>query len=239
MREEITVVIPTSPIPIHPSTEIIERAIDSIQHHLPDSKILVLADGVRPEVEHRREQYREYCGALLNLLNFKYKNGKFCIFGKHLQQAGMLKAAMWLIETPLLMFFEHDATLDDKPINWIAIQNMLLSGVANTIRLYWHETIHPEHAHLFGERIGDFVKTTQWSSWPHISRKVFYERILQDHFAVDDCKMTETVLYSPVLESPWEDFKTWAYIPQPDGIRFHHLDARRDPKTGEKDPGNW
>jgi len=236
---DITVVIPTSPIPAHPSTEIIERTIQSIRKHLPDSEIVIMCDGVRPEVEHRSKQYREYLVYLIEQVNFRYANVLICPFAKHLQQAGMMKATMAWCHTPLVLFCEHDATIDDKPIDWLGIRWMLASEKANTVRFYWHETLHPEHQHLFGEREGDFVKTIQWSSWPHVSRTDFYRRILDEYFSGDDCKMIETVMYSPVLELPWEKFKTWIYAPEPDAIRFHHLDARRDPVTGEKDPGSW
>jgi hypothetical protein len=236
---EITVVIPTSPIPVHPSTEVIERAIDSILVHLPYARILILVDGVRPEMQHRKDQYEEYVRRVYVLAQ-EYTSVDIIKFEEHRQQAGMLKVAIDCIRTPLLMFFEHDATLDDKAIDWEMIKGLLLTGLANTVRFYWHKEIHPEHTHLMGERFaGDFIKTNQWSSWPHISRTDFYRKILDQHFAVDDKKMTETVLYSPVLESPWEDYKTVIYAPEPDAIRFHHWDARRDPVTGEKDPGDW
>lgn len=236
---DITVIIPTSPIPSHPSTEVIERAIDSIRLHLPDSRILILADGIRQEMQHRKDQYLEYIRRLYALAREKYSHIDVVPFPLHRQQAGMLKWVMDDIHTPLLMFFEHDATLDDKPIEWDAIKALLFSSEANTVRFYWHQELHPEHSHLMLDRFGPFVKTVQWSSWPHVSRTSFYQRILAQHFADDDKKMTETVLYSPVLESPWEEYKTVIYAPEPDAIRFHHWDARRDPKTGEKDPGDW
>lgn len=230
---DVTVVVPTSPVPIHPSTAIIERVIASIKSQLPNAPILILCDGVRPELKHRESQYREYL-ARLGSLGFQP-----FIFAEHMQQSGMLMETLEFIKTPFLFFCEHDAIVDDKPINWDAIEKLLSLRIANTVRLYWHETIHPEHEHLMLERDGDFVKTKQWSSWPHISRLDFYKKIMEQHFGPGERMMTETRLYSPVLESPWEEYRTMIYAPQPDAIRFHHLDARRDPITGEKDFGDW
>jgi len=240
----LTVLIPTSPIPAHPSTEIIERVIKSIRAQLPPMycDILILCDGVRPEVEHRRAQYEQY---LANLQRFcsAYKSLRVYmrIFAKHLQQAGMLKAVLPAIKTRTIFFCEHDATIDEKPIPWDTFHWMLANGDANTIRLYWHqEGIHREHEHLMRGREGDFVKTVQWSSWPFITRTDFLRELMLKYFPNgDDCVMTETRLYSPVVEAPWETFKTMIYCPEGDGVRFHHLNARVDPTTGEKDAASW
>ena len=44
--EAITVVIPTSPLVVHPSTEIIDEIYTQTRKQLPDSHILILVDGV-------------------------------------------------------------------------------------------------------------------------------------------------------------------------------------------------
>jgi hypothetical protein len=236
MSSPITVIIPTSPIPIHPSTEIIEQTLRSIRRQLPDAPIWILADGVREQMKHRTGQYLEYIRRLFSVVD---EDTVVMPFGKHLQQAGMLKTMISEISNPLIFFCEHDATIDDKPIAWDAIYKLLLSGMGNTVRLYWNSVIHPEHEYLMLERVGDFVKTKQWSSWPHISRIEFMRRILDIYFKEDPVKMIETVMYSPVVENPWEIFKTWIYAPEPDAVRFHHLDGRTDRTTGLRDPGEW
>lgn len=196
--------------------------------------MVILADGVRPQMEHRRKQYQEYLWKLSGSTAFRMK-----VHETHRQQAGMLKDFIDEIKTPYLLFCEHDATLDDKFIDWEGIELLLDTGDANTVRLYWNSVPHPEHLHLMGDRLGAFVKTTQWSSWPHISRVDFYKRILNQYFAGNDCKMIETVMYSPVVEFPWEEFKTWIYCPEGDGVRFHHHDGRTDQGTGIRDEGDW
>lgn len=239
----LTVLIPTSPIPCHPETDLIEATIESIRRHLPDVEIIILCDGVRPEMSNRREQYGEYVRRLLWLCHHKWHNVLPIVFVEHSQQAIMVRHVLPIVKTPLVFFCEHDATIDDKPIDWKAITDTLLCGEANTVRLYWHHELHPEHAHLMKESVtchgAPFAKTVQWSSWPHVSRIDFLESRLENHFQPDQKSMIETVLYSPCVESTWETFRTMIYCPEGDFIRFHHKDGRTDPKTGIRDPGDW
>lgn len=236
---DITVIIPTSPIPAHPSTRIIETVLASVRRHLPDEHIHVLCDGVRPELEHRRRQYEEY---VRNMGHWRgYGQLMWEIHKEHRHQAGMVKDALADVRTPFFFFCEHDCVLDERPIDWEAIKKLLYSGDANTVRLYWHETIHPEHTHLMSDRVGDFVKTIQWSGWPFIGRVDFYQKLLDQYFGGDaSSQMLESGLYGPVLASPWEDFKTWIYC-KPDrmGVTFRHLNGRVDPETGARDFGDW
>jgi hypothetical protein len=218
----VTVLIPTSPIPAHPSTEIILKVIESIRWHLPASlvDIYILCDGVRPEVEHRREQYQEYLDRLRTFCADTSRHVFQVLFDTPTQQAGMVKRILPTIKTQNIFFCEHDATIDAKPIPWDTFYWMLVNGEANTIRLYWHqEDIHEEHLYLMRGREGDFVKTVQWSSWPLITRTRFLRALMEKYFPDgDDCVMTETRLYSPVVESPWEE--NCNLRPQPDAIRF-------------------
>ena len=56
----VAVLIPTSPIPSHPSTEMIETTIASVKEQLPDAPIIVMIDGIRPEQAELRPAYDEY-----------------------------------------------------------------------------------------------------------------------------------------------------------------------------------
>jgi hypothetical protein len=240
--QDITVVIPTSPIPAHPSTEIIERTIESIRKHLPDAPIKILCDGVRPEVEHRREAYREYIERLLKLAVSKYELVLIFPFATHLQQAGMLNAAMDWLKTPFLLFCEHDCILDDKPIGWNAIKKVLESGSADLVRLYWHQCPHPEHLHLMQEEFSiddeQFIRTTQYSGWPHIAKVDLYRSLFAEN-AFGDCRtMLETPLYSVFLSRPGS-MCIYLGKGKDDAVRFHHLDARTDHDTGLKDKADW
>lgn len=239
LGDKITVVIPTSPIPSHPDTSIIEEVITSIRYHLPNSEIILMMDGVRPAVEHRRIQYEEYKRRLLWKCNHDWQNVLPVVFPVNCQQAVMMRDVLnKYVKTPLVFFVEHDAPIRiDLPIEWDSITKLLESGDANQVRLYYFHDILPEHQYLmretqekFGAR---FVKTIQYSQWPNISTVAFYKKILQDHFHPDQRAMIETVMYSPVVEHPWDDFKVWIYYPPGDSQRFLHRNGRAG------DPADW
>jgi hypothetical protein len=61
----VAVLIPTSPIPSHPSTEMIETTIASVKEQLPDAPIILMIDGIRPEQAELRPAYEEYTRRIL------------------------------------------------------------------------------------------------------------------------------------------------------------------------------
>src|SRR5579859_1773176 len=117
LDDQVTILIPTSPIPRHPDTSLIEECVGSIRIHFPKARIIIMADGVRPQVEHRREQYAEYKEKLAKLCNeFKLGRTELCIFSEPSQQATMTKNVLHHhVNTPLIMFVEHDAVFRDQP----------------------------------------------------------------------------------------------------------------------------
>lgn len=237
VEDKITILIPTSPIPSHPDTRLIEQTVTSVRHHFPRAEILLMCDGVRPAMEHRRPEYEEYKRRLVWKTNHDWHNVLPIIFDKHTQQAEMTRATIERVRTPLVLFIEHDAYFTPEPIDWEAITRTLLEGEANMIRLYYQPAIQPEHAYLMrGEcqlNGARFLRTVQYSQWPNVGTVEFYRRILEDHFPRGAKKMIETVMYSPVSESPWERYKVMIYYP-PGGTRqWVHLNGR------EGDPSDW
>lgn len=256
LDKEITVMVPTSPIPSHPSTEVIEKVLSSIRFHLPESPIIIMADGVRPSVEHRRAQYEEYKKNLKDALP-KYGNITMREFAEPSQQAIMMRECLADVATRLIMFVEHDCFLvtDWNPldangitlpesciIEWRDIFDILISRTANMVRFYAWEKIFSPHSHLmcgeFTYNRAQFVRTKQYSQWPNIATTEFYKRILTSYFAPTDQKMIETVMASPVVRAPWEEFRVVIYTPQPSARRFYHLNARVG-ADGVKDAGEW
>ena len=59
LADKISILLPTSPIPHHPSTHILDEVIESIRVHFPDNELFLMIDGVRGQVEHRRADYEE------------------------------------------------------------------------------------------------------------------------------------------------------------------------------------
>src|SRR5579859_4905919 len=98
----VTILIPTSPIPSHPSTEIIDETIAGIRNYFPTARIIVMCDGVRSSVEHRRGQYGEYLFNLATLV--KDENIEFKVFSDPTQQAWMTRETLQLVTTPFVLF---------------------------------------------------------------------------------------------------------------------------------------
>lgn len=237
VQDKITVLIPTSPIPSHPDTAMVEQTILSVRRHMPRAEIILMFDGVRPAMEHRRGQYEEYKRRLLWKCNHDWHNVLPVVFDTHTQQADMLRATLDLVRTPLVLFIEHDAYFVDGPIQWDAIVATLLSGAANMIRLYYYAELHPEHNYLMRGTVNlngaRFVKTVQYSQWPNVATVEFYRRILDEHFERGQKKMIETVMYSPVAESSWDAHKVMIYYPEGGARQWIHNNGR------ENDPCDW
>src|SRR6266705_4148120 len=236
--DEISVLIPTSPIPSHPDTSMIEEVITSVRYHLPRAEIILMMDGVRPAMEHRRGEYEEYKRRLLWKCNHDWRNILPVNFATHSQQAIMMRTVLEMVRTPLVFFIEHDAPIViDRPTEWQAIIETLQTGEANIVRLLYFEQMLKEHEYLMRGTVelhgARFIKTIQYSQWPNIGRVDFYKRILSEHFVPDQKAMIETVMYSPVVENDWEKFRIVIYYPEGNAQRFLHRNGRAG------DRGDW
>lgn len=130
LADAVTIILTTSPAPIHPSTEILDNVLASLAHHSPALKrcrLIVTCDGcndVQPgqKVKYRsgivdaasRTNYGEYVEALrasaanggrggfaIELLALPQRHG----FG------GAVRAALPRVTTPLVLVVQHDRTL--------------------------------------------------------------------------------------------------------------------------------
>lgn len=241
-KDTITVIIPSSPIPAHPSTEMIEKTIADIRHHLPESEILITVDGIRAEQEHYRTNYEEYKKRLLWLANHEWHNVLPIVFDQHMHQASMAREILKLVETPTILYVEHDTPLTpDRQINWLACVRSILDGTANIIRFSHESKILPEHNHLFfeTERHNEIslTKTQQWSQRPHLASTAFYKSVIDNHFHPDSRTMIEDVMHQAVEldmqrggRQAWFNWRIWMYNnPDADGsiLRSYNLDGRQ------------
>ena len=150
----------------------------------------------------------------------------------------MLKHILPDIHTSLILYVEHDAPLlIDRMIEWDKIKKYIFEGHADLVRFLHEEEVHSEHKHLvFGEdKVNGFVQTMQWSQRPHLTTKVFYERILANHFG-EEGEFIEDVMHGVVQDTcgrdkriGWYQFRLCIYKPDdPVGIkRSYHLDGRK------------
>ncbi len=244
LNYQITVLIPTSPIPRHPDTGQIDACVDSVRRYFPRAQLIIMADGVRPQMEHRRAQYEEYVASVRSKA-FAGEYGPNAVvkkFREHSQQAVMTRETLRDVDTPLILFCEHDVVFrPEGAIAFPAIFDLLLTGGANLVRFYNWADIWHEHAHLmrgeFGHQGSRFVRTVQYSQWPLVSTANYHRAILDRYFTPERRAMIETVMYGPVAASQWEDHKIVIYLNG--GLVFEHRNGRMDEATGVRDPADW
>lgn len=222
----ISVLIPISPIPSHPETVILDDTIRSIRHHLPDSELHLMFDGVRAEQAHMKADYDEAVRRTLWTADRLWKGCVPYVFDTHLHQVGMLRRVVPQIDTDLMLFCEQDTPLyTSETIDWQACSNFIRSGEADVVRFY-HESQPPkEHKHLMRERRDGFQRTIQFSARPHLASTAYYRRVLHDHFSPNANTFTEDVLHSTCQSWP-DEHKLWIYAPEGTWLRSHHLDGR-------------
>ena len=243
--DRITVIIPTSPIPSHPSTAMIEATIHSIRHYL-DCEILVMVDGVRPEQADREADYWEYVRRLM-LVAERLDNVTPIVSWTHKHQSGLMKTALDHVTTPFVFFVEHDCPLDGQPIDFEGILSAMNHHDLNLMRFHHESHVLDEHRDLFFEIEPDpdrpgapFVRTMQWSQRPHIARTAFYVRLMAEYFGDGAITMIEDVLHGVSefahRKQPPEDWGLAVYAPSEGGMRRSlHLDGRSDdPKYPQK-----
>lgn len=233
--EKYTIVIPTSPLPSHPNTDILEETIKSVRHHSRVGEIIVTFDGVRKEHEERRSDYEEFIRRSLMMFR-KYKNITPIIFEEHTHQVGMLKSVIDQIDTEYILYVEQDTPLViDEPIDWSSCFELLDSGRAHTVRFHFEGVIPKDHHHLMiGYPEYGFQKTIQWSQRPHITRTSEYKRMLSTHFSESAKCFIEDKLHGVIQDefnisgtAGWDKFRLWIYHPMTGNIkRSYHTDGR-------------
>lgn len=247
LSELITVVIPTSPIPSHPDLGIIDATLGSLtEAGLMGCEVIITADGVRPEQQHRAPAYEAATYELVQRAQ-RHFNVLPMVFTGHQHQARMARAALDQVRTPLVLYVEHDTPLTGA-IDWLGLCNVLLGGAAYLVRFHHETHVLDEHRHLMVDdqafRIAsvDLWRCAQWSQRPHLARSDYYRRILTEHFELEERWMIEPRMHS-VLESAWLDdgvagwerHRTWLYAPSGSMQRSLHLDGRgEDPKWEDR-----
>lgn len=231
---DLTILIPTSPIPSHPSTAILDETIASVRFHHPDADILVMCDGIRPEQEHRREDYDRYVQEVCWKANFEWRNVYPIVFAGHEHQAGITRVGLDSVRTPLVMFVEHDTPLvTDEPFDWPELIRLANDkDYTDVIRFHFESGIHPEHEHLMIDHETvwwDGVplrRTHQYSQRPHIARTDWYRQMINEYFPLSSRTMIEDRIHGAAQDNP-ERFRICIYHPETGNIkRSLHTDGR-------------
>lgn len=229
---DITVIIPISPMPSHPSTEVVDVTLDSIRTRLPDAEIILMFDGVPAHLEEFRANYEKFKQSMLWKINF-IENCTPLVFEKPSHQSLMTKKALEIIRTPYLLWSEQDTPLhNDIPFdNLIPV---IESGYANIIRFHFEATIPEPHKHLMLDEqpieiLGQpFIRTRQWSGRPHLASTKYYKMVAERYFD-DQPRFIEHVLYGVIAEGGdnYDEHRIHIYAPSGTLVRSKHLDGRR------------
>jgi hypothetical protein len=192
-------------------------------------------DGVREEQQHRRADYDEFIYRALWLADHKWGNVVPFLFDIHQHQSGMMRHIIDKIDTTLLLYVEQDTPLiTDEPIDFDKIEQFIVDGNSNVVRLY-HEGVMPEeHLHLMHGRTDVFIETSQWSQRPHIASTAYYRRILDSHFTTGSKCFIEDRMYGILEEAEridgyqgWVQNRVHIYDPGNGNMkRSYHTDGR-------------
>jgi hypothetical protein len=233
---DITILVSTSLIPTCPSTKIIDETVEAIRAQLPDSPILLGADGLNEP----NASYTRYCADLMT----RYDNTRTYVFDRPVHQTGMMERWLPDVATPLVYFLEHDwITLPNIP--WMELSSLILSGEYNYIKLHATPRINPYHEHMMRERVmhqgGEvtdryldnvggpalpLIRTVQFSANPHLASTEWY-RQLQRNYLAGKLDFTENVVHGIIGASNWEDHRMAIYNPvDGDMMRCRHTDGR-------------
>lgn len=239
---QITVLIPTSPIPEHPHTSVIRATIGAVREQLPTAPIVLMFDGVRPEQEHRRHDYDRYLTAMLwmcahgDQADPAWGNITPYVASKHMHQAALTRTVLNdpdLVTTPTVLFVEHDTPLVGE-IPWEEAVGAVTDGI-NVLRFYPEAELQPAHEHLFDGpatiRGLPVMLTRQWSQRPHLAGTRFYRRMLDTYAGWESRTMIEDLVHGACENGDRTEWKVGIYTPDGNIQRSTHLDARgEDPK---------
>lgn len=224
----ITTLVSSSPIKSHPDTHVLEETIESIRRQV-FTEIILMFDGVRPEQENRREDYEEYIRRALWLCDHKWGTVLPLVFDDHLHQGACTKRALEHVNTPHILYVEHDTPLTGN-IPWFSLQGLIEDETANLIRFHHEHKIPEEHNYLMLDRATDLpmTQTLQWSQRPHLAKTEFYQSMLDRCFPDDEKNFIEDVVYTHLANTDhWGWWKTWIFTPTGGDIRrSYHLNGR-------------
>lgn len=225
--EKITVMMPCSPIPRHPSTEMITETIESIRSReepLKQAEILVQLDGVREEQEDRRADYEDYQRKFIWECNWEHERVVPFVFDSHHHQALMAKATINEVKTPYLLYVEQDTPLVDD----INIHDCMEALNEFNLVRFSHEAVIPEPHRpmmLDKEPRDGFIRTVQWSGRPHLARTEFYRWVLS-MFEWGKKAFIEHKMYGLALNDfndhgfyGWQKYGMAIYAPEKENLR--------------------
>jgi hypothetical protein len=185
-RTALTILTATSVIASHPSTEIIEKAVESLckRGGVARCRHLIVCDGCAVRDHSAAQRYAEYKVRLCALV----RGGRFCTDVEviELPQAvglpGVILAGIARIRTPYVLVYEHDWVLARRIDTRGILRTLSGSRTVQYIRLNkrrtretgWEFVLKPD----VRTRAIPLVRSSMWSANPHFAKMAYYRRLV-------------------------------------------------------------
>lgn len=223
--------------------EILATTIASVRERSPDTPMVIVCDGVRPEQAHLARSY----GQLVHWITGASRDWRAVplVLNEWRHQALAARAALSMVRTSALLFMEQDTPLEgDVPLD--ACAALVRTGQYDLVRFHHESEILEPHRHLMLDRTSRAVevpgeqwvpvrRTIQWSQRPHMAATARYRTWLATYFGSESRTCIEDVMHGVVQnawhahgEPGWEQFRLAMFAPHGNMRRSYHLDGRGD-----------
>lgn len=240
----VTSIITSSPTPgtVEEQYQRLMETVASARYHFFHHQQIVCFDAVRPQQAHLADAYNEYVRYAID----QFKRGDSLVLpivtDSHVHQVGLMRRAMEFVDTPAVLFLEHDTPLVlDLGVSGQASLDLIEQGAIDVLRYHHEAVVQPAHEHLMidhetVEMLGvPLRRTHQWSARPHLASADYYRRVLASEFSEDANCFLEDRLHSSAQVDP-RGHRIAIYHPDSGNIkRSYHTDGRAgQPKFDDK-----
>lgn len=223
-QRNITVLVFTSFVPSHPDPWVLDWTIHSIRQHLPESRVIVFADGMAGPESSAYTEFKKAARSKYEVVDFD---------GPH-HLSLMFRHALARVHTRLILTQEHDWALQRRYVDWRNIVNELRDSTSpfQAIQLMQGIMGPSQWCRLDGplvERRGLTLAPTRAFLISGCVARVDWCFRLTEHLTIPE--HVETPRFTERV-CDGRDRIAW-YIPKGPVERGHHLDgqhARQPPK---------
>jgi hypothetical protein len=209
MKNQLNIIILSSPIPSNPSTKVIDKTIESLSllRYPVDSKIILAHDYPAPESKNKDAYFKYY-----KILEHKYKhqdNIITTIAPKFVHMAGNLRNAFNYVDSQYVLVLSHDfifvrsvdinlliSDMDQNP----KLKHVRFNKRKNTPRGGDCDTRGKSSCEVFNKfsvsANHEYISTSCWSDINHISPVHYYRDIILKECS--DGRNLESFFYSKI-----------------------------------------
>lgn len=193
--EEVTIIILAHPVKSHPSTELIEKAYNSLAHLGLGKRVKVIIAHDAPKKNLAKDRILDFNHYLENVKIFFKSEVNVTILAnrKHEFLSGNIKKALGLVKTPFVLIMQHDlAFCSDVNIPALIevmksndhIKHVRFNKRGNSVREGWDFYIKARAEFIrqfdFQTTKGDLslLRTLAWSDQNHLTTVNYYKNLV-------------------------------------------------------------